>query len=63
MGGDSKTPQSRVEKRSFNGGSSMSSVSMANGVRLCHCGRKATIRTSKTQRNPRRAFYTCPLPK
>ncbi|KAJ1387833.1 P-loop containing nucleoside triphosphate hydrolase protein [Sesbania bispinosa] len=33
MGGDSKIPQSRVEKRSFNGGSSMSSASMANGVK------------------------------
>ncbi|KAJ1388814.1 Zinc finger, GRF-type [Sesbania bispinosa] len=63
VGGDSKIPQSRVEKRSFNGGSSTSSASMANGVRLCHCGRKAAIRTSKTQRNPGRAFYTCPLPK
>ncbi|KAJ1397721.1 Zinc finger, GRF-type [Sesbania bispinosa] len=63
MGGDSKVPQCRVEKRSFNGGSSMSSASMVNGVRVCHCGRKAAIRTSKTQRNLGRAFYTCPLPK
>ncbi|KAJ1441930.1 Zinc finger, GRF-type [Sesbania bispinosa] len=63
MGGDSKNPQPRLEKRSFNGGSSMSSASMANGVRVCHCGRKAAIRTSKTQRNPGRTFYTCPLPK
>ncbi|KAJ1386618.1 Zinc finger, GRF-type [Sesbania bispinosa] len=63
MGGDSKIPQSGVQKRSFNGGSSTSSASMANGVRLCHCGRKAAIRTSKTQRNPGRSFYTCPLPK
>ncbi|KAJ1393841.1 Zinc finger, GRF-type [Sesbania bispinosa] len=63
MGGDSKIPQSRVEKRSFNGGSSMSSASMANGVRVYHCGREAAIRTSKTQQNPGRAFYTCPLPK
>ncbi|KAJ1410706.1 Zinc finger, GRF-type [Sesbania bispinosa] len=63
MGGDSKICQSRGEKRSFNGGSSMSSASMVNGVRLCHCGRKAAIRTSNTQRNPGRAFYTCPRPK
>ncbi|KAJ1388175.1 Zinc finger, GRF-type [Sesbania bispinosa] len=63
MGGDSKIPHSRVEKRSFNDGSSMSSASMANSVKVCHCGRKAAIRTSKTQRNPGRAFYTCPLPK
>ncbi|KAJ1398396.1 Zinc finger, GRF-type [Sesbania bispinosa] len=63
MVGYSKIPQSRVEKRSFNGGSSMSSASMDNGVKVCHCGRKAAIRTSKTQRNPGRAFYTCPLPK
>ncbi|KAJ1379295.1 Zinc finger, GRF-type [Sesbania bispinosa] len=63
MGGDFKNPQPTPEKRSFNGGSSMSSASMANGVRVCYCGRKAAIRTSKTQRNPGRAFYTCPLPK
>ncbi|KAJ1411170.1 Zinc finger, GRF-type [Sesbania bispinosa] len=32
-------------------------------IRFCNCGRKAVVRTSKTQRNPGRAFYTCALPK
>ncbi|KAJ1406577.1 Zinc finger, GRF-type [Sesbania bispinosa] len=63
MGGDYKNPKPKPEKRSFNGGSSISSASMANAIRVCHCGRKAAIRTSNTQRNPGRAFYTCPLPK
>ncbi|KAJ1407476.1 Zinc finger, GRF-type [Sesbania bispinosa] len=32
-------------------------------VRFYNCGRKAAFRTSKTQRNPDRAFYTCALAK
>ncbi|KAJ1392072.1 Zinc finger, GRF-type [Sesbania bispinosa] len=29
----------------------------------CHCGRRATIHVSKTDRNPGRHFYSCSLPK
>ncbi|KAJ1434231.1 Zinc finger, GRF-type [Sesbania bispinosa] len=63
MGGETKIPQCRTQKRSFNGSSSTSNASMGNNVRFCHCGRKATVKTSKTQRNLGRAFYTCALPK
>ncbi|KAJ1396352.1 putative zinc finger BED domain-containing protein 4-like [Sesbania bispinosa] len=33
MGGDYKNPKPKPEKRSFNGGSSISSASMANAIR------------------------------
>ncbi|KAJ1378133.1 Zinc finger, GRF-type [Sesbania bispinosa] len=63
MGGGAEVPQARMHKRNNNGSWSTSSVSMGGAVRLCHCGSKAAIRTSKTKRNPGRPFYSCPLPK
>ncbi|KAJ1381342.1 Zinc finger, GRF-type [Sesbania bispinosa] len=63
MGGESEHPQSRTHRRNNNGSWSTSSPSMGNVGRLCHCGLKAAERISKTQRNPGRAFYSCPLPK
>ncbi|KAJ1399392.1 Zinc finger, GRF-type [Sesbania bispinosa] len=63
MGGGAEVPQSRMHRRNNNGSRSTSSVSMGSVVRLCHCGSKAAIRTSKTERNLGRPFYSCPLPK
>ncbi|KAJ1410309.1 Zinc finger, GRF-type [Sesbania bispinosa] len=63
MGGENEHPQSRTHRRNNNGSWSTSSPSMGNVARLCHYGLKAAARTSKTQRNPGRAFYSCPLPK
>ena len=31
-------------------------------IRQCHHGRRATIQTARTRRNPGRLFYTCALP-
>ncbi|KAL8241209.1 hypothetical protein R6Q59_014564, partial [Mikania micrantha] len=28
---------------------------------VCHCGRLATMKTSWTNNNPGRRFYTCPV--
>ncbi|KAJ1378298.1 Zinc finger, GRF-type [Sesbania bispinosa] len=64
MGGGAEVPQSRMHRRNNNGSWSTPSVSMGGGVRLCPCGSKATIRTSKRrEENPGRPFYSCPLPK
>ncbi|KAL8263918.1 hypothetical protein R6Q59_022048 [Mikania micrantha] len=30
---------------------------------VCHCGRLATMKTSWTNNNPGRRFYTCPVSK
>ena len=34
----------------------------ATSNRLCYCGRRATIQTTRTTRNNGRLFYACPLP-
>lgn len=44
--------------------SATSRVELGNSsVRLCHYGRRAILCTSKTQRYPGKAFYTCSLSK
>ncbi|KAJ1399524.1 Zinc finger, GRF-type [Sesbania bispinosa] len=63
MGGGAEGPQVRMQKRNNNGSWSTSSVSMGGVARLCYCGSNAAIRTSKTEKNPGRPFYSCPLPK
>ncbi|KAJ1418285.1 Zinc finger, GRF-type [Sesbania bispinosa] len=70
MGSSSSNPQFLHQRRSTTPTRSSSASSMATATETmgfkalnCHCSRRATIRVSKTDRNPGRPFYSCSLPK
>lgn len=67
MGGCAPFSQARENKKSAVGTwshSASSRVEPSNmNVRLCHCGRRATLHTSRTQKNLDRALYVCSLSK